>query len=217
VGRACEEPIGIVLADDHAIVRRALRLLLEAEHDFRVVAEAQDVDSARALVREWLPAVLVLDLLMPGNWALDAIPAIRSEAPATEIVILTMVEEPMLVRHALEAGAAAYVLKDAAAEELADAVRCAAAGGRYVHGRARAALRGRNGRPVLSPREVGVLRLLALGHTNAEIARQLRLSTRTIETHRSHIHTKLEVSTRAELVQYAFGHGVVEGAAAARW
>jgi two-component system response regulator NreC len=210
VPTAPQVPIRIVLADDHAVVRRALRVLLDAERDLDVVAEAQDVRSAREHVRDRRPTVLLLDLHMPGERALDAIPAIRKEAPGTEIVVLTMLDEPAVVRRALDTGAAAYVLKEAAADELIAAVRCAAAGGRYVHGRALHALRPGRSRRALSPREADVLRLLALGHTNIEIAGELGLSTRTVETHRAHIQAKLELSGRAELVEYALTHGLVD-------
>lgn len=211
-GEAYDEPIRIVIADDHAVVRSGLRLLLEAEADFEVVAEAGDVDAARRYVRGHHPAVLVLDLNMPGGSSLDAIPLLRSEAPETQIVILTMQEEPAFARQALSAGAAGYVLKEAADSELVEAVRRAAAGETYLNPAlgARIAREPPPGPPDdLSEREVEVLRLIALGHTNSEIAGQLYLSVRTVETHRSHIQQKLRVSSRAELVAYALQRGLV--------
>jgi len=220
-GEAAEQPpaaetIRIVLADDHAVVRSGLRLLLDSEEDFEVVAEASDVDSARRYVRGHHPQVLVLDLNMPGGSSLEAIPQLRAESPDTQIVILTMQQEPAFAREALGAGALGYVLKEAADEELVQAVRHAAVGESYLNPRlgARIASEPAPGPPDdLSEREVDVLRLIALGHTNAEIAEQLYLSVRTVETHRSHIQQKLRLSTRAELVGYALERGLIAGPA----
>jgi two-component system, NarL family, response regulator NreC len=206
--------IRLVLADDHAVVRAGLRLLLDAESDFEVVAEAGDVDAARRYVRGHHPDVLVLDLNMPGSSSLEAIPAIREEAPGTQVVVLTMQEEPAFARQALAAGAAGYVLKEAADSELVEAVRRAAMGEIYLNPTlgARIAREPPPGPPDdLSEREVEVLRLIALGHTNTEIAQQLFLSVRTVETHRAHIQQKLRVSSRAELVGYALQRGLVGG------
>src|SRR5665213_1439773 len=205
-GPAAKDLIRVGLADDHAVVRSGLRLLLDAEADFEVVAEASDVDGARRYVRGHHPRVLVLDLNMPGGSSLEAIPQLREEFPETQIVILTMQQEPAFAREALGAGALGYVLKEAADEELVEAVRCAARGDSYLNPRlgARIASEPPPGPPDdLSEREVDVLRMIALGHTNAEIAEQLFLSVRTVETHRSHIQQKLRRSTRAELVDYA--------------
>ena len=205
-------PIRIVLADDHAVVRSGLRLLLDAEKDFEVVAEAGDVESAARYVRGHHPAVLVLDLNMPGGSSLEAIPGIRESAPETQIVILTMQEEPAFARQALSAGAIGYVLKEAADDELVEAVRRAARGETYLHPRLGARLASEPAPSApddLSEREVDVLRLIALGHTNAEIAEQLYLSVRTVETHRAHIQQKLRLTSRAELVRYALERGLV--------
>jgi two-component system response regulator NreC len=207
-----DQTIRIVLADDHAVVRSGLRMLLDSEAGFEVVAEASDVDSARRYVRGHHPDVLVLDLNMPGASSLDALPEIRTESPATQIVILTMQQEPAFAREALGAGALGYVLKEAADEELVEAVRRAAVGESYLNPRlgARIAAEPPPGRPDdLSERELDVLRLIALGHTNAEIAERLFLSVRTVETHRARIQQKLRLSTRAELVGYALEHGLV--------
>lgn len=206
------QPIQIVLADDHAVVRSGLRLLLDAEPGFEVVAEAGDLDSARRYVRGHNPDVLVLDLNMPGGSSLEAIPDIRTESPDTQIVVLTMQQEPAFARHALGAGAIGYVLKEAADDELVEAVRRAAAGESYLNPRlgAHMAAEPPPGPPDdLSERELEVLRLIALGHTNAEIAEQLYLSVRTVETHRAHIQQKLSLSSRAELVGYALRRGLV--------
>ena len=205
--------VRIVLADDHEVVRSGLRLLLENEPDLEVVAEAGDVESARRYVRGHHPAVLVLDLNMPGGSVLEAIPGIREESPATEIVVLTAHREPALAREALGAGSLGYVLKDAANDELVEAVRAAAAGESFLDRRLGALLASEPSasRPDgLSEREVGVLALIALGHTNTKIAEQLYLSVRTVETHRSHIQRKLRLSTRAELVSYALARGLIK-------
>jgi two-component system, NarL family, response regulator NreC len=209
------EPIRLVLADDHAVVRSGLRMLLDNERDFEVVAEASNVESARRYVRGHHPKVLVLDLNMPGGSSLEAIPLIREESPDTEIVVLTMQQEPAFAREALGAGALGYVLKEAADDELVEAVRRAAVGETYLNPRlgARIASERPPGPPDdLSEREVDVLRLIALGNTNAEIAEQLYLSVRTVETHRSHIQQKLRLSTRAELVGYALERGLIGAA-----
>jgi two-component system, NarL family, response regulator NreC len=206
------EPIRIVLADDHAVVRTGLRMLLDSESDFEVVAEASDVEGARRYLRGHRPGVLVLDLNMPGGSSLEAIPVIREEFPDTQIVVLTMQQEPAFAREALRAGALGYVLKEAADDELVEAVRRADVGERYLNPRLGALIASEPppGPPDdLSEREVDVLRLIALGHTNAEIAEQLFLSVRTVETHRSHIQQKLRLSTRAELVGYALERGLI--------
>jgi two-component system, NarL family, response regulator NreC len=206
------QPIRIVLADDHQVVRSGLRMLLDGERDFEVVAEAGDVESARRCVRGHRPSVLVLDLNMPGASSLEAIPVIREESPATQIVVLTMQREPAFAREALGAGALGYVLKEAADEELIEAVRRAAAGSSYLNPAlgARIASEPPPAPPDnLSKREVDVLRLIALGHTNAEIAERLFLSVRTVETHRAHIQQKLQLFTRAELVSYVIGHRLI--------
>jgi two-component system response regulator NreC len=202
----------IVIADDHSVVRRGLRQVLEGESGLEVVAEAEDIDAARRYVRGHKPDVLVVDLNMPGGSTLDALPEMRSEAPDTAIVILTMQNEPAYARRALAAGVLGYVLKEAADTELVEAVRRAAAGDTYLNPRlgARLAAEPPAGPPDgLSEREVEVLKMIALGHTNAEIAEQLFLSVRTVETHRAHIQQKLRLGARSELVRYALDHGLI--------
>jgi two-component system, NarL family, response regulator NreC len=204
--------IRVVIADDHSVVRRGLRQVLDADGGFDVLAEASDLDSARRYVRGHHPDVLVLDLNMPGGSTLEEIPGIRAEFPETQIVVLTMQDEPAYARHALGAGALGYVLKEAAEAELVEAIRRAAAGDSYLNPRlgARVAAAPPPGPPDgLSEREVDVLRLIALGHTNTEIAEQLYLSVRTVETHRAHIQQKLRLGSRSELVRYALDHGLV--------
>lgn len=208
------EPLRLVLADDHAVVRAGLRTLMEAE-GFEVVAEAGDMESARRYVMGHRPDVLVLDLNMPGEDSLDAIPALLEEAPETRIVVLTMQNEPAFAREALRRGVLGYVLKEAAHDELVAAVRGAAVGRTFLSPELGARMAAEPDAPIrpadsLTDREVEVLRLIALGHTNPEIAEQLFLSVRTVESHRARIQQKLGRSTRAELVRYALDHGLVD-------
>jgi two-component system response regulator NreC len=203
----------IVIADDHVVVRRGLRHVLETEPGFEVVGEAGSLDDARRSVREHDPEVLVLDLNMPGGSTLGHIGDVRAEFPGTQIVVLTMQNEPSYARQALSAGALGYVLKDAPEDELVEAVRRAAAADIYLDPRlgARVAaepLTGPTGE--LSERQVQVLRMLALGYTNAEIAEELQLSVRTVENHRGRIMQKLGLSTRSDLVRYALEHKLVK-------
>jgi two-component system response regulator NreC len=205
--------IRIVLADDHAVVRSALRLLLEGEPDFEVAAEAGDSETATRYVLGHKPDVLVLDLNMPGESGLSAIPKLRSQSPNTQIVVLTMQGETAFAREAMQAGARAYVLKDAAESELVQAVRLAARGETYLQPELGARLASEpDPRPTdeLSERELEVLRLIALGYTNNEIAEQLYLSVRTVESHRAHIQQKLRRTTRSELVRYALERGLLQ-------
>lgn len=200
--------ISIVLADDHRVVRAGLRLLLDSEPDFQVVAEAGDVTESMRKVSAFHPDVLILDLNMPGESSLQAIPRIRTSEPRTQIVVLTMQDDPSFARDALRAGALGYVLKEAADGELVQAVRQAADGVTYLNPMLGARLAAepaeRTAAPdMLSAREVEVLRLIALGHTNGEIASRLFLSVRTIESHRAHIQRKTGRMTRADLVSYA--------------
>jgi two-component system response regulator NreC len=208
--------IGVVIADDHAVVRRGLKQLLGAEPDLEVLAEAGDIEDARRYVRGHHPQVLVLDLNLPGGSSLKHIPSIRAESPDTQIVVLTMQNEPAYAREALGAGALGYVLKEAAETELVEAVRRAAVGDTYLNPRlgARVAAEPPPGPPDgLSEREVDVLRMISLGYTNAEIAAQLYLSVRTVETHRAHIQQKLRLGSRAELVRYALDHKLIQAEA----
>jgi two-component system response regulator NreC len=206
----------IVLADDHAVVRSGLRFVLEAEDGFEVIAESGTVEETLRKVRAIRPEVLVLDLNMGNESSLDAIPQLRAQTPETAIVVLTMQNEPAFARQALQAGAAAYVLKEAADDELVEAVRIAASGGTYLNPSLGARLAAEPPAPAgppddLTDREVDVLRLIALGNTNQEIADQLYLSVRTVESHRAHIQRKLGRTTRAELVRYALDRGLVTG------
>ena len=212
-GSDSNAPIRIVLADDHAVVRAGLRMLLNGEDGLEVVAEAGNTEDAARYVRGHHPDVLVLDLNMPGESGLALIPRLRDEAPETKIVVLTMQRDPAFARQALSSGAVGYVIKDAADTELVQAVRFAAVGEHYVNPQlgARLAAAPADARPGdLTDREIEILRLIALGHTNPEIAGRLYLSIRTIETHRSHIHQKLNLTTRADLVRFALEHRLIE-------
>ena len=205
----------IVVADDHAVVRSGLRLLLDAEPELEVIAEAGDMPDAIRMVQVHRPGVLVLDLNMPGGSGLDAISTLTASTPESAIVVLTMQDDPSFARKALQNGALAFVLKEAADEELLEAVRAAARGQTYLNPRLGARLATEPTSPPdplddLTDRERDVLRRIALGHTNAEIAGQLFLSVRTVETHRAHIQQKLGRSSRAELVQYALENKLVD-------
>lgn len=210
---AAATTIRIVIADDHAIVRRGLRMLLDGEPGFEVVAEAEDAEAARRYVHGHHPDVLVLDINMPGGSSLETVPTIRAESPETQIVVLTMQDEAAYARQAMRAGVLGYVLKEAADEELVEAVRRAAAGQSYLNPKlgARVAAEPPPGPPDgLSEREVEVLRMIALGNTNAEVAAELYLSVRTVEAHRAHIQQKLLLGSRSELVRYALDRGLIK-------
>ena len=206
--------ISIVLADDHAVVRSALRLLLDAEQDFEVVAEAGDMESVMRYVRGHRPDVLILDLNMPGGPSISSVPELRDASPETSIVVLTMENEPAYARQAIQTGVLGYVLKEAVDEELVTAVRLASDGRTYLQPELGAKLAADPGESSdgLSDRELDVLRLIALGHTNSEIADELFLSVRTVESHRAHIQQKLQLTKRSELVRYALGRGLLEAA-----
>jgi two-component system, NarL family, response regulator NreC len=209
--------IRIVVVDDHAVVRSGLRLLLGAEEDMEVVGDAGNVRDAVFEVRAAKPDVVLLDVTMPGESGIDGLPKLLREAPEARVLMLSMQDDPSYVREAFAAGARGYVLKEAIDAEVVAAVREVAAGNRYVHPAlgarmvaADAAAHAAIAADPLSDREREVLRLLALGYTNQEIAKQLYISVRTAETHRAHIMRKLQLSTRAELVRYAIEHGQLE-------
>jgi len=207
--------IRVALADDHAVVREGLALVLERAPGVEVVGTAGDVEGALALVAEQQPDVLVLDLRMQGGSTLDALPRFAAAAPRTAVVILTMHHRPGYARAALRAGAHGYVLKESAGAELVQAVRFAHAGATYLAPQlgARVAVAADEGAPDgLAPRELAVLRLLALGHTNPEIGERLYLSPRTVESYRARIQYKTGRTTRAELVRYALDEGLFDPA-----
>jgi two-component system response regulator NreC len=208
------DSITVVLADDHEIVRDGIRLVLESEADISVVAEASTGEDAARYVLGHKPSVLVLDLNMPGTPSLELLPSIRERSPDTAVVVLTMQNEPAFARKALQGGAKGYVIKHSAARELVDAVRAVVRGETYINPQLGARVAAEpdvdDVPDDLTPREVEVLGLLALGYMNPEIAEQLVLSVRTVETHRSNIQRKTGLTTRAELIAYALEHGLTE-------
>ncbi len=207
----------VLIVDDHAVVRAGLKLLVDSEDDFEVVGEAGNARDAIFEARSLKPDVILLDIVMPDQSGLEIVPQLLHENEETKVLVLSMQDEPRYVAEAFEAGASGYVLKEAADAELVAAIREVAGGGRYVHPELGARLvaaateeRKRAEDDPLSEREREVLRLLALGHTNQEIARQLYISVRTAETHRAHIMQKLRLTSRAELVRYALDQGLLE-------
>ena len=210
-------PIRILIVDDHAVVRSGIRLLLAQEDDLEPVGEAGSGREAVFQARALKPDVILMDVVMPDQTGLEVLPTLLHEHPETKVLLLSMQDDPRYVREAFAAGASGYVLKEAADTEVVAAVREVARGGRYVNPElgarlmvAEAAAERQAEQDPLSEREREVLRLLALGHTNQEIAKQLYISVRTAETHRAHIMQKLRLTSRAELVSYAIGQGLLE-------
>jgi two-component system response regulator NreC len=205
------EKITVVLADDHEIVRDGIRMVIEAEEDMEVIAEAGDAETARRRISGLKPSVLVLDLNMPGEPSLELIPAMRESSPDTAIVVLTMQDDPAFAREALRRGAQGYVLKHSAGGELVQAIRDTVAGETYVNPRVGAKLAAAPDGPPggLTPREAEILGLIADGFTNPEIAEKLVISIRTVETHRAAIHRKVDTTNRALLVAFAKEHGLI--------
>jgi two-component system, NarL family, response regulator NreC len=209
--------VRILIVDDHAVVRTGLRLLLDSEDGFETVAEAGNARDAVFEARKHKPDVILMDVVLPDRSGLEATPDVLNEAPEASVLVLSMEDDPRYVREAFAAGASGYVLKEAADVELVTALRQVAAGERYVHpalgarlAAAEAEAAARAEADPLSDREREVLRLLALGHTNQEIAEMLFISVRTAETHRAHIMQKLRLTTRAELVRFALAQGLLE-------
>ena len=207
----------VLLVDDHAVVRSGLRLLLQNEDDIEVVGEAGSARSAILEARSVRPDLVLMDVTMPDGSGLDAVPTLLHEHEGLKVLVLSMEDDPRYVREAFTVGASGYVLKEAADTEVVAAIREVARGGRYVHPELGARLiaaetdeQRRAEENPLSEREQEVLRLLALGHTNQEIAKQLYISVRTAETHRAHIMQKLRLQTRAELVRYALAQGLLD-------
>jgi DNA-binding NarL/FixJ family response regulator len=209
--------VRVVIVDDHAVVRTGLRLLLDGQDDIETVGEAGTAREAVFEVRARKPDIILMDVGLPDKSGIEATPDVLKEAPDAKVLVLSMEDDPSYVREAFAAGASGYVLKEAADEELVTALRQVAAGERYVHPPLGARLAAADAEAValadadpLSEREREVLRLLALGHTNQEIATMLFISVRTAETHRAHIMQKLRLNTRAELVRYALAQKLLE-------
>jgi two-component system response regulator NreC len=210
-----DAPLTVVVADDHAIVRDGLRLLLEDQGRFEVVGEAADAETAVRKVLGHKPDVLVLDLSMPGGSTLEVLEDIAQASPATAVVVLTMQSEPDYARVAMRRGARGYVLKESASGELLQAIDAVVAGGTFVSPSLGARLaESPEERPAppggLTRREADVLGLLALGYTNAQVADRLGVSRRTIETHRASLQGKIGAPSRVELVRYAVQHGLID-------
>jgi two-component system response regulator NreC len=209
--------IRVLIVDDHAVVRAGLAMLVGAQDDMEAVGEAGTAREAIFEARTTKPDVVLMDVVMPEQSGIDAVPQLLHELPEAKVLVLSMQDDPRYVRAAFEAGASGYVLKEAADTELVAAIREVAGGAQYVHRElgarlvaAETAERRRAEDDPLSDREREVLRLLALGHTNQEIAKNLYISVRTAETHRAHIMQKLRLSSRAELVRYALAEGLLD-------
>jgi two-component system response regulator NreC len=210
-----DRPIEVIIADDHAVVRDGIRTLLERQsEEFSVVAEAADVPSTIREVRAHKPDLLTLDLTMPGGSSLAALPSCFVAHPTLAVAILTMREDPEYARQALRAGARSYVLKEAEPAELLQAFRLAVAGGNYLHPRLGAQMvtgdGAEAGSVALSEREREVVRLIALGHTNPQIAEQLHVAERTVKTYRARAIEKLGFSSRAEITAYVRRLGLMD-------
>ena len=209
--------IRVLIVDDHAVLRSGLHLLLDAQSDIEVVGEAGDVKEAVFEARDKKPDVVLMDVVMPGQTGIEGVPLVLKEAPEAKVLVLSMQDDPRYVHEAFAAGAAGYILKEAVDAEVVGAIQRVASGDHYVHPALGARLiaaeaeeKAREEADPLSDREREVMRLLALGHTNQEIAKMLYISVRTAETHRAHIMQKLRLSTRAELVRYAIDQGLLE-------
>lgn len=209
-------PVRVLVMDDHRMVLEGLRLLLDGQPDMRVAGEARSLDAALAMEIDPDPEVILADLVLGPAHGADVVTALRDRFPAAAVLVLTMVDDSVVVKDVLLAGARGYLPKAAAGADLVDAVRRLARGEDYLHhsvgvALARGEMRGSQEPSVyLSEREISVGRLLALGHTNAEIADLLIVSVRTVETYRAHLFRKLGVHTRAELVRAAVRTGLVD-------
>jgi DNA-binding NarL/FixJ family response regulator len=204
--------INVLVVDDHAILRNGIRALLDQERDITVVGQAANADQAVTRARALQPDVILLDVVMPRKSGFEALPEIRKVAPEARVIMLSMQTSPSSIRKALNAGAAGFVAKHASETELMDAIRRVAAGSRYVDPELAGDLVVPDSAAltdVLSERERDVMFMLALGYTNQEVAEQLYISVRTVDTHRAHLMRKLNLQTRAELVSYALANGLI--------
>lgn len=211
--------IGILIADDHGVLRAGLRALLNAEHDLQVLGEAADGQEALAVATELRPDIVLLDLSMPGMNGIEVTRQLKAALPATLVLILTVHEDESLLQEAIRVGASGYIIKRAVESELINAIRAVSRGEMYVHpAMTRALMKDLAPRVVsntdplkiLTRREIEVLRYIAQGHTNRQIADALCLSVRTVESHRANLMSKLNLSSRVELVHYAMEHGLLE-------
>jgi DNA-binding NarL/FixJ family response regulator len=216
--------IRILLADDHAVLRSGLKLLLESEADMRVVGEAADGVAVLPLSQDCHPDLILLDLTMPRLGGLEILPLLQQHVPGVRILILTMHDDEGYLRQALKAGASGYVLKKAADIELLSAIRAVMGGGVYIDPAITRHLladvmpdtdsektqAGEDLWATLSNREQEVMRLVALGHTGREIADKLSLSVKTVETYRSRGMSKLQLRSRAALVRFTLANDLIE-------
>jgi DNA-binding NarL/FixJ family response regulator len=204
--------IRVLIVDDHELLRAGLRSRLEREHGIVVVGEADTAERAVLMARKVQPDLILLDLLMPRKSGVDVIPELAQVAPQARVLVVSSQAAPSSVRQALSAGAVGYLPKRSSDRELVTAIELVAGGGGYVDPDLGAKLINPNSSPALEPlseRERDVVHLLALGHTNQEIAEKLFISVRTVDTHRAHIMRKLRLETRAELVMFALANGVI--------
>ena len=204
--------IRVLIVDDHELLRAGLRSRLEREYGLAVVGEADTAERAVVMARKLQPDLILLDLLMPRKSGIDALPQLAQVAPQARVIVVSSQAAPSSVRQALSAGAAGYLPKRSSDRELVTAIKLVAGGGGYVDPDLGAKLVNPNSSPALEPlseRERDVVHLLALGHTNQEIAQKLFISVRTVDTHRAHIMRKLQLDTRAELVMFALANGVI--------
>jgi len=212
-------PIQILIADDHGVLRAGLRTLLNAEPNLEVVGEASDGDTVLRLANELRPDIVLLDISMPGPGGIEVTRQLKESLPELRVLILTAHEDESMLREAVQAGAAGYIIKRAVESELINAILSVSRGDLYVHpAMTRALLKETSLFPSmpepsvesLTPREIEVLRLIAKGYTNGQIAKELSLSVRTVESHRANLMGKLELRSRVELVRYAMEHGLFE-------
>ena len=204
--------ITVLVVDDHTVLRTGIRAMLDEESDFTVVGQAANADQAVGKARALQPDVILLDVVMPRKSGFDALPELRKVAPEARVIMLSMQTNPSSIRKALNAGAAGFVAKHASAADLMDAIRRVAGGSRYVDPELAGDLVVPDSAAlteVLSERERDVMYMLALGYTNQEVAEQLYISVRTVDTHRAHLMRKLDLRTRAELVLYALANGLI--------
>lgn len=220
------KPIRIFLADDHAVLRAGLKALLNGEPDMTVIGEAEDGESCVRQAVALRPDIVLLDINMPRCNGLEALAQLRSDAPDSRVLVLTMHDDAGYLRQVLASGGAGYVLKQAASDELLSAIRAVQDGGIYLHPRhTKALLEGtldrerkqsaagkgeKDGLALLSERERQVLKLVALGYRNSEIADMLFLSVKTVETYKARLMEKLGLRSRAALVRFALEEGVLE-------
>jgi DNA-binding NarL/FixJ family response regulator len=204
--------IRVLVTDDHPVLRTGIAALIDREHDMTTVGEAGNADQAVVKARALQPDVILLDVVMPRKSGFDVLAELATVAPDARVIMLSMQTSPSAVRQALISGAAGYVSKHASDSDLMDAIRRVASGARYVDPELGGDLVVSDAEALteeISQRERDVLYLLALGYTNQEIAANLYLSVRTVETHRAHIMQKLRLNTRAQLVLYALANGLI--------